>query len=1137
MARFITVATLNVVSLRTKQRKQLVLDVLLRNNVAIACLQETKIETKEEEKEAAVFFSKFYQFIASNGVNGRAGVAVLVRRCPEIVIVPDLGRDDAGRVSAVDCLIGSNLFRVLSIYAPNEAKERREFFEYLGGFFNTSAMILLAGDFNCVLKASDRQPGSSAKDSSVNALKEICRTASLVDMAEATGAKKLRFTHWQSGSQARLDRIYISSEIEVLPNTVETTPVPFSDHGIVVARVPTSLKGTGRSPRNTCWKFNDSLLEDESFCKDVSKSLLSLWEQGAPDACAWEEFKHKFRVMASEEGKKRQARRREALRNQEQQLRLLVEQEELEPGRWLEEVKSCKKQFLQVLKERFKGAVVRSREQVLASDEQPTRVFLTLEKERQKRNSIRQLKHEDVLLEDQAEIQNAFVEEYTALLGNVGQQTAETVPRLEQSLRCTVEEYARDQTNGPITVQEIETSIKAMNVNKAPGADGIGNSFYKAFLSEVAPILAKVYEDIFRRKRLPPSMSQACVILLPKKSSGVPSVKDFRPISLLCSDYKILARILARRLQLSLRSVIGEHQAYGFKGRSLAQNLHIMRTVCDASEASGNPAAVLQIDLSKAFDRVKHDFLFSLLRCCNVGETLYKWITLCYTDISSRLIVNGVKTKNVPVKCSVRQGCPMSPVLFALYVEPLCQRILHDRSITGLVTAVGEVKLLCYADDVAVITSTKKQVFTVLDHVRQFCVDAGAMLNMGKTSGTWLGEWGSTPSNFAGATWHVGRLKYLGVTFDNSASLTAVWADRVAAVRAKAAAIRGRELTLLNRSYVCNTVLYPRMWYRAQALPCNVITIQKMHRVFATTVWGSSFEKMSRDCLFLGLKRGGFGLVNISLKLLVHRFFYFLRTKHAILRWALQTLGACQLSQWTVSCSDSSTIGATNVFYKEVAFSISFFCQRFSWEYLTAVKRKRLYWDAVTSVFPVPRYWQPVPKANEKDVLCRLRAYPVSPATKDVFVRFLTESLSTRVWMDKKGFSLVTTKCPWCPCEEDVRHLFLECRNAECLWFDIEKCLECRLNVSWEGLKFLVSKVNLPGQSMEILMLVGLHSLWKARTDVVECKQLRKHHWSHLVAGLQWTLSVLGNCPDREDESQVLEKCIRDPWGSPNARH
>lgn len=98
--------------------------------------------------------------------------------------------------------------------------------------------------------------------------------------------------------------------------------------------------------------------------------------------------------------------------------------------------------------------------------------------------------------------------------------------------------------------------------------------------------------------------------------------------------------------------------------------------------------------------------MLAILCHINVGTAVCEGVNLCYENSSTRLIVNNMLSDKIPIKSSVRQGCPLSPLLFALYLEPFCLSILESQNIRGI---SAEVKVLAYADDVAVFCTDKKK--------------------------------------------------------------------------------------------------------------------------------------------------------------------------------------------------------------------------------------------------------------------------------------------------------------------------------------------------------------------------------------------------------------------------------------------
>lgn len=119
---------------------------------------------------------------------------------------------------------------------------------------------------------------------------------------------------------------------------------------------------------------------------------------------------------------------------------------------------------------------------------------------------------------------------------------------------------------------------------------------------------------------------------------------------------------------MGLKFVVGDHQTYGFKGRSITSNVHTLRILSETAETTGLSAAVLQIDLSKAFDRVSHAFLFNMLEACGVGKRIAKYIKLCYKDISTRLLVNGsVTEKNLSSGLGQARLPPLAYTVLAIF--------------------------------------------------------------------------------------------------------------------------------------------------------------------------------------------------------------------------------------------------------------------------------------------------------------------------------------------------------------------------------------------------------------------------------------------------------------------------------------
>ncbi|KAM7300105.1 hypothetical protein ISCGN_020669 [Ixodes scapularis] len=607
--------------------------------------------------------------------------------------------------------------------------------------------------------------------------------------------------------------------------------------------------------------------------------------------------------------------------------------------------------LVKVLEKEYSGAKVRSRTLFLERDEEPSKIFKTKERLHASRNKIGKLQVADVEVTRQEEIEQAFLQAYTDLFtraedDGVLQTTGVALHKISPKVR--------KQMNRKITASEVEEAIKKLATRKSPGVDGLGSQFYKMFSAQLCPILRDVYANVLMRGLLPPSMRQAVTVLIQKKNSkGTPKVDHFRPISLLTRDYKILAKILAKRLEWGLRDVVGEHQAYGIKGRTISTYPHAMRIVCEAAQVLKRPVAVLQVDLSKAFDRVRHSFLFRLMKECGIGVRLLRYVQLCYRDIKTRLLVNGNRTAPIAVTRSLRQGCPISPILFALYLEPFCRAIIGDASIRKLSLASGTLKVLAYADGVTVLCSSRAQVHAVTQHIADFCSVSGAAMNTDKSVGAWLGDWDLKPEQFLGVTWTTSVSNYLGLSLTAEHLSGRCGGLDINRLRSKVLDWHARELSLFNRAFICNLVFFPTVWYAAQVLPCSQSDVAKAHRFFATFIWDSCFERMRRDNVFVSQKKGGLGLVNVELKLKVQRFLFFRDQGNPLVIPAFNELGGSFSRPWLEGDTGDFRARALK-FYQEIAAAKEFFRARFSDEYLQKVKKKSLYWDTVDLLISPP---------------------------------------------------------------------------------------------------------------------------------------------------------------------------------------
>ena len=190
------------------------------------------------------------------------------------------------------------------------------------------------------------------------------------------------------------------------------------------------------------------------------------------------------------------------------------------------------------------------------------------------------------------------------------------------------------------------------------------------------------------------------------------SLKNWRPISLLNVDYKIISKVLTNRLRLVMENLIHKDQTCAVLGRTIFDNIHLLRDIVDYCDQKQLPLAFICLDQEKAFHRVNYDFLFKALEAYNFAPSFIQWIKILYRNTSSSVIVNFTISEPFDLSRGIRQGCSFSPLLYVLLLEPFARKVRQDNEIIGvkLPGTSDRVKIILYVDDSTGVCSTEKSI-------------------------------------------------------------------------------------------------------------------------------------------------------------------------------------------------------------------------------------------------------------------------------------------------------------------------------------------------------------------------------------------------------------------------------------------
>lgn len=521
-----------------------------------------------------------------------------------------------------------------------------------------------------------------------------------------------------------------------------------------------------------------------------------------------------------------------------------------------EEIEGAKAELKKFFQEEAKKIMFRSKVEILEKDESCSRFFF--KKVHGNVSSVSEVyDSQQNVMKSKTDILNVIGDFYSSLYSEKT-SNPDLCELFFSKIPNTLEEGSKTFLGRPLSLSELGEAIKSCKKNKTPGGDGLPVELYLALWEVIGHDLLEVYNELLDNGKMPASLREGVITLIYKKKGDRLDIKNWRPITLLGVDYKLLAKVMANRLKTVIAEVIDPDQTCAIPGRKISDTLCLVRDAISYIQDRQVESVLVSLDQEKAYDRVSHAFMFKVLERLGFGEQFCKWVKLLYNDLFSSVLVNGWKTDPFLVKSGVRQGCPLSPLLFVCCIEMFAGFIRAEKGIQGIVIpGSGGTQLKCslYMDDVSLFCRDQPSIDKLIQVCDWFGQASGARINFEKSEAMIFGLWSSGISiPFSVKT---GFIKILGIWFGGEGAILKSWEERLSKVNQKFGLWQQRVLTLEGKALVLRNEILPVLLYVAQVWPLLYACIRAINKAVFHFIWGSKMDRLSRAIMFKPAKNGG----------------------------------------------------------------------------------------------------------------------------------------------------------------------------------------------------------------------------------------------------------------------------------------
>ena len=861
----------NVKGVNGPVKRARVLTHLKNLKADVVFLQETHLKKSDQIRLHKAWFS--HEFHSDFDTRAR-GVAILVSK--KIQFTPtNVVSDSCGRYVIVTGSLFNIPVLLVNVYAPNwdDVNFANRLLASLPSL-NTHQLVL-GGDLNCVMDPIlDRSSSKRVSPTKMSkSFSMFMNDNGCVDPWRFSNPslKVFSFFSHVHSSFSRIDYFFLDRALIPYVKSVEYLPIIISDHAPLQLDISFTLNQKDRP----LWRLNPLLLSDKDFCNKITKSIDSFIEINTSSTVSfsllWETLKAVLRGEIISFTSYSNKMGRQQLQNLTESIHNLDKQYVSNPSpELLKKRENLQLEFNLLSTKKAEQLLLYSRGRSYEYGDKNSRLLAHQLKREAASRLIPEIKdnHGNLKTSPQ-EINKVFQTYYTKLYTSESTSSKGPMTTFLDGLDFPCLESDKImELDRTIELEEIQAAITTMQSGKTPGPDGFTAEFYKKFKDKLSPILLGMYRESLTMGTLPPTLSQATITLLLKKDKDPSDCGSYRPISLLNVDSKIIAKVLSRRLENITPLIISEDQTGFIKDRHSFSNIRRLLNIIHTSHSALVPEAVISLDAEKAFDRIEWEYLLKVLQKFGFGDVFTSWVRLLYSSPQACVSTNSLRSPYFSLTRGTRQGCPLSPLLFAIAIEPLSIALKSSPLLQGVRRGGIEHRVSLYADDLLLYVNDPVASSPSIESIlMEFGSFSGYKLNLKKSELYPINnlacqiQQSLVPFRLASS-----GFRYLGVNITRSlASLhTANFNPLVENMKNDLARWRNLPLSLPGKVQSIKMNVFPKFLYLFRCLPIFLPKsfFQSIDKMILNFIWAGKSPRVSKIFLQRPRDIGGLALPN-----------------------------------------------------------------------------------------------------------------------------------------------------------------------------------------------------------------------------------------------------------------------------------